>query len=189
MKLKKKGKCTREEMAQYLTRLAGMVADGVLDFEQVTESIGNDIHFSLEMKRKKEGLEIGLLIKARGVKTETKGSFSIHTKGPVGRKAEKSSRPYRAKQIKKALGSVWRTFKRLKKAEATPIDERDIERIQELMDAYEDFVDDSWEVQWVECRNRVLDAISAYRDGEMDRCLRLIQEVDDMTRVCHKVYK
>ncbi len=188
MKLKKKGTCTREEMAQYLARLSGMVAEGVVDFETGQEAIGDTVNFTLEVKRKKSSLELELSMKVSATQEGGgNGATKVHADFP-SKKGKKGARPYRAKQLKKTLGAVWKDFKRAANGTGV-VDDGQIERLRELMEEYRPFVEDAWAREWDKCDAVVAQAIDAYKRGALEEFNRLAQEVDALTKSCHKVYK
>ena len=187
MKLKKKGTFTREEMAQYLTKLSGMIADGVVDFEAGQEVIGDRVNFVLEVKRKKASLELELSMKLSTANQGAQKGLSDRIHYPT-KKTGKRERPYRAKQLKKTLGAVWKDFKRTAN-EIGMVDDETIERLKALMNEYDAFVESAWSREWKECASLVEQAIDTYKRGELDQFNRLAQEIDAVTKRCHKVYK
>ena len=186
MKLKKKGVFTREEMAQYLAKLAGMVADGEIVIEDINEPLGNELSYSLELKKKRSSLEIELSIKARGIEG---GSLVIvpRTKHTIAK--GRGRRPYRAKQIKKIMGALWKDFRRMALSGPGSLDPSVIKGLQELMDEYDQYADDVWAREWATCKKEVLSAIEASRMGDVEALGRHIAQVDSAIRHCHKLYK
>ena len=185
MKLKKKGVYTREEIAQYLTRLAGMVADGQLIIDNMKELLGDEMSFRLEIKKKKGNLEIELYMKARSP-SEKKW---IHIQKGESAEIYKGRRPHKAKQIKKAMGAVWKEFMRTALEGDVKSSHSVREKLLELMDAYDVHTEDAWRKEWARCKKEVTGVIEALEGGDLTTVSVGIEAVNDAIRRCHKRYK
>ncbi len=189
MKLIKKAQITREEMAQYLSRLSQMIANGILEFETGPEKIGELVSFVLEIKRKKGNLELELSVKSKiADETEGKVDKKFEKYNKKTKSASKRYRPYRAKLLKKTLGAVRKEFKRSSTNGEIVYGDL-IGQLKDLLAQYDEFVEAEWKEQWIVCKNAVEKAINAAKTQDNDAFKASVSQVDDLIKACHKAYK
>ncbi|OCC16192.1 hypothetical protein DBT_0009 [Dissulfuribacter thermophilus] len=189
MKLVKKARFTREEMAEYLSRLSQMIANGILEFETGPEKIEELVSFVLEVKRKKGSLELELSFKSK-IPDEKEGKIEGKLERYANKKksASKRYRPYRAKLLKKTLAAVWKEFKR-SSTNGEIVDSDLMDQLRGLLAQYDEFVEAEWKEQWVACKNAVEKALNAAKTQDNDAIKASVSQVDDLIKACHKAYK
>ncbi len=217
MKYKEKGeeKLQRERIAQELTKLAGLIADGdigTLEHEILLADQGvikwkhkvdkdrfsSEIEINIPVQGKIESLETRFSAfgpdKKHGKKEGARPSVNRTGKRPEGRKNgtrnsnSRKKRPYKARKVKKAIKGLWQEIKDCAQSnKAFPPD--NAARFYDLINQYGQMADPQWKDDWTECASSMKSAITALKSGDPGGVARAIENAEQLTKQCHAKHK
>ncbi|MGV1099195.1 hypothetical protein ACUUL3_07250 [Thiovibrio sp. JS02] len=119
-------------------------------------------------------------------------SFPIDSKGPGSKPSAAGSefqdRPPEAKKIKKQITALWKAIgKSIDGEKAPPAAEE--KKILAFCEDYNLFAESAWQAEWRNCVEILRKSLLAAKDGDFTRARELADEVNQLTKSCHKKYK
>ncbi len=174
--LKKKGAglTAREELAKKLRDLASALEEGRFAFEGETWPLERGpLEYKWEIKIKAKKLKFSLTLELKEFEKEKNKNFRPKTS---------------SKQIKKTMGAYWKSILRRLKLGELPFLE-DIEGLLETFNAYEPFVEKTWQEDWFTCLERVKTLYEVVKGGDISRAQALSAEILALEKDCHRKYK
>jgi len=105
-----------------------------------------------------------------------------------GKDARLQGRPPEGKKIKKEIASLWKTVgKKLEQGQApTPAEEKS------LLAACENyclFSEPAWHEEWLRCCTILREALTCAHRGDLSKALAHAEEMNRLTKDCHKKHK
>ncbi|MFA7384576.1 MAG: hypothetical protein WC001_14135 [Desulfurivibrionaceae bacterium] len=106
----------------------------------------------------------------------------------AGKDARLQGRPPEGKKIKKEIASLWKSVgKKLEQGQApTPAEEKS------LLAAFENFClfsEPAWHEEWLRCTTILREALACAHRGDLPTALAHAEEVNRLTKDCHKKHK
>ncbi len=188
MKQKESSKTNRTLIAQELTKLSGSIADGRLEIKDKVVELGDFGVLKIEKKVKHDTVSVKVEIKLPlSLMSQQKSNNGLY-QGASSRKSKGQNPSYKAKKIKKEMGSVWKIIKKAIKSGSLPAEE-DLKTLWRTKDEYEEFVEAAWEGEWIRCVDHIKAALDAARQGDFETASNLLNQADKAKSECHKKYK
>ncbi len=182
---------SRIDAAKRLTTLSGIVAQGRTDI------LGQEVVFGQEVESRwsitvRDGFihyELSLRIPVQELGQDGKGQEVFSDRAALSNVSTHRGRGrHKAKKHKKTTGALWKIVKKAVQ-EGRPVSDADAAAMMENLNRYDEFVAQEWRPQWERCTQAVARCIQATRAGDFRSAKALLNEVNDLTRVCHKRYK
>jgi len=170
---------SRDEAAQYLARLSGSMADGLVRLEAGDVRLPDTLTFNWKF-REKDG-SVSLEFSFKGTRNK-----AVRTKDKREKIGDSEKRPYEAKKVKKALAGYWKEIKRSVKEESLPAD---MESVSSLLAQYGKMARPEWKDQWAACQEKILMLLGFLEKGDFKQAAQLTGEIDRLIKICHKAYK
>ncbi|MBU2539487.1 MAG: hypothetical protein KKH22_13715 [Proteobacteria bacterium] len=187
---------TLENIAADLTALAADLAQGKLRVGNRLISIGNPLFLKTKQKITGDTAYFTLSFQVPLQDSEDESILISDQKLPQekkgGEKHEKQmrlqGRPPEGKKIKKEITSLWKTVcKKLEQGQApTPAEEK---ALLAAFENYTVFSDSSWHKDWLACFAILQETLACAGRGEIRKALGYAEEVNALTKTCHKKHK
>ena len=185
MKKKIKKNVTKETVAQELTRLSGIIAEGEFIIGESTLTLGETVSFSYETKVKNNFIAIDISLRIPLNKEES-GEMPFSSVTP--QKKPKKEIGYSGKKIKKTIAALWKLVKKsVEQGQQPP--KKDVDDLLDNLASYTPYTEPAWESQWKECQDAVAKVMALVQNNHFEEANALIKDIDQMTRECHKKFK
>ena len=185
---------TLENIAADLMALANDLAQGKLRVGNRLVEIGNPLF--IKTKQKITGdtayCTLSFQVPLRELDKEpapATGQRYTHEKNRENdRELRLKGRPPEGKKIKKEMSALWKTVsKKLDQGQApTPAEEKS------LLAAFENFClfsEPAWHEEWLRCTTILREALACAHRGDLPTALAHAEEVNRLTKDCHKKHK
>ncbi|MBU4033371.1 MAG: hypothetical protein KKG34_01110 [Proteobacteria bacterium] len=187
---------TLENIASDLTALAADLAQGKLRVGNRLISIGNPLFLKTKQKITGDTAYFTLSFQVPLQDPENESILIPGQKHPQEKKGDEKhdkqlrlqGRPPEGKKIKKEITSLWKTVcKKLEQGQApTPAEEK---ALLAAFENYTVFSDSAWHKDWLACFAILQEALACARRGEIRKALGHAEEVNSLTKTCHKNHK
>jgi hypothetical protein len=187
---------TLENIAADLLALANDLAQGKLRVGNRLVAIGNPLF--LKTKQKITGdtayctlsFQVPLLAsdKETRVTVDQQHAPPKNAAGSDSKEFRLKGRPPEGKKTKKELSRLWKTVTHnLEQGQPpTPAEEK---ALVAAFESYTVFSEPAWHEEWLRCFAQLRECLACARKGEIPKALEYAEEVNRLTKVCHKLHK
>ncbi|MBU1405251.1 MAG: hypothetical protein KKE83_11325 [Proteobacteria bacterium] len=180
---------TLENIAADLMALANDLAQGKLRVGNRLVEIGNPLFIKTKQKITGDTAYCTLSFQAP-LRISDQEETAMPDRRPASKKSDArlQGRPPEGKKIKKEIASLWKSVgKKLEQGQVpTPAEEKS------LLAACENyclFSEPAWHGEWLRCTTILREALACAHRGDLPTALAHAEEVNRLTKDCHKKHK
>lgn len=187
---------TLENIAADLTALAADLARGKLRVGNRLISIGNPLFLKTKQKITGDTAYFTLSFQVPLQDSEHESVLIPDQKDQQEKKGEEKhekqlrlqGRPPEGKKIKKEITSLWKTLcKKLEQGQAPSAAEE--KALLSAFESYTVYSEPAWHKDWLACFAVLQETLACARRGELRKALGHAEEVNALTKICHKKHK
>ena len=97
-------------------------------------------------------------------------------------------RPPGGKKTKKEISALWKAISKEIEGGKAPEPSGE-KKLLAACEEYNLFTERAWRAEWLACMDALRNALLAARNGDFNKAGQLVEEVNRLTRSCHKKYK
>lgn len=187
---------TLENIAADLLALANDLTQGKLRVGNRLVAIGNPLFIKTKQKITGDTAYCTLSFQVPLLASDQETQMTVKQQHAPPKNAEDSDskdfrlkgRPPEGKKTKKELSRLWKVVTRSLEEGQTPT----VAEEKALVTAFENytvFSEPAWHEEWLLCFAQLRECLACARRGEIPKALEYAEEVNRLTKVCHKLHK